>query len=211
MASRRVRFADNSPFSNASTLSSPGPSTPPVLTQPPVWVYQTSPYYMLSPALPAPWEIHSILSMPMFDFNVSIDPALNPVVHGNSLVTQVRNEPATCPPVPSLTLVSRPLPWEIVISYSFSPFVTVADVLGGLYRALRMRATEQEFYREGREKQGAITQAYHRRYRRALGVELEERERREGLKRIDFLVGSHFFKGLRKTERYNVWNIKFEP
>lgn len=74
-----------------------------------------------------------------------------------------------------------------------------------------MRATEQEFYREGREKQDAVSQAYHRRYRRALGVELEERERREGLKRIDFLVGSHFFKGLRKTERPNVWNIKFEP
>jgi len=156
-------------------------------------------------------EIHGILITPTFDFDVSVDPAMNPIVYGNSFVAMVRNEPATLPPVSSLALVSRLLPWETVISSSVFPFVTVSDVLGGFYRALRLRASKEEYQRESHEKQKAISLAYHQRCSRALDVELREREKQAGVKRVDFLMGSHLLKGLCKTKRPNVWNVMFKP
>jgi len=103
---RKVHFTDNSPSSDASSPSSSGPYTPPVYNPPLVYVYQSSPLYALSPIPPVSLEMHGILVAPTFDFNVSVDPAMNPVVYGHSFVNMVRNESATLPPVPSLSLVS---------------------------------------------------------------------------------------------------------
>ncbi|KXN84614.1 hypothetical protein AN958_12295 [Leucoagaricus sp. SymC.cos] len=221
---RRVRFALEgypSPVSTSSTLSSPGPRTPQQLTQPLVHVYQpsltstSSPFISsISPnqsALAIPCDIHDVLGNATFDFDVSLDPASNPALRDNLFLQRVRNEPATVPPVPSLTLVSRDLPWEVIITSSSVPFVTISDVLGGLYRALRIPVREEEFSRESAEKQNAISTAYYQRFERHVSDrQLREQEKQKGVKRIDFLAGSHRFKGLSKTERPNVWIIKLK-
>lgn len=208
---RKVHFTDNSPSSDASSPSSSGPYTPPVYNPPLVYVYQPSPLYALSPIPPVSLEMHGILVAPTFDFNVSVDPAMNPVVYGHSFVNMVRNESATLPPVPSLSLVSPLLPWEISISSSVLPFVTVSDVLGGFYRALRLRVSKEEYQRESLEKQNAISLAYRQRHSRAPDARSREREKQAGVRRVDFLMGSHLLKGICKTKRPNVWNVMFKP
>lgn len=205
---RRVHFPDEYPSSDTSSSSSSEPFTPLVFNPPPVYVYPASPYYALSPILPVSLEIHGILTTPTFDFNLSVDPTLNPIVYGHSFVARVRNEPATLPAVPSLLLISRFLPWDTVVASSVLPFVTVDDVLGGLYRALRLRVAKGEYQQEGHGRQSAISLAYHRRCSRVLNA---EREKQAGVRRVDFLMGSHLFKGLRKTTRPNVWNVVFKP
>ncbi|KAK0218466.1 hypothetical protein EDD85DRAFT_734994, partial [Armillaria nabsnona] len=50
------------------------------------------------------------------------------------------NEAATNPPLPSLAIVHRKLPWPIVIQRSGDrEWVTVADVVETLWHALRIR------------------------------------------------------------------------
>ncbi|KAF5360779.1 hypothetical protein D9756_004596 [Leucocoprinus leucothites] len=219
MTSRRVRFVgvEDSPQSTSSTLSSPGPLTPQQLPQPLVHVRYPSPTYTnssgFSPshvALSIPYELHNALATLAFDFDASLDPADNPALRDNPYIARMRNEPATTPPAPSLTLVSRHLPWEIIISSSASSYVTISDVLGGLYRALRIPAREEEYLRESSEKQTAISLAYYQRFERISNVGLREIEKQKGVKRIDFLASAHRFRGLHKTNRPNVWDIKFK-
>jgi hypothetical protein len=156
-------------------------------------------------------DVHVALTSPAFDFDVSIDPAQNPAMRDHPQLLRARNELATNPPVPFLIIASLKLPWEITILPSTGPYVTVSDVLGGLYRALRLPAREEEYYRENPEKQNAISLAYYNRFERHVANrELREREKQKGVKRIDFLAGVHRFRGLSKTERPNVWNLKFK-
>ncbi|KAJ3574473.1 hypothetical protein NP233_g1743 [Leucocoprinus birnbaumii] len=218
MSIRRVRFAvDDSPLSTSSTLSSPGPVTPPQLYQPLVDVRQPSPPYPHSPAYSpnthafaiAP-ELHRALAAPSFDFDVSIDPANNPIMRNNHQLERILNEPAVGTRITSLTIISRHLPWEIVISSSTYPFVTISDVLGGLHRALRLPVRQEEFQRESTEEQGAISAAYYRRCERLPEGRARELESFKGVKRVDFLAGATRFMGLSKTDRPNVWSIKFK-
>ena len=206
-----VRFANDSSSSDASSPSSSGPYTPPAYNPPLVYVYQPSPLYALSPIPPVSLEMHGILVAPTFDFNVSVDPAMNPVVYGHSLVSMVRNQPATLPAVASLSLVSPLLPWEIPITSSAFPFVTVSDVLGGFFRALRLLVSREEYQRESLERQNKISLAYHQRVSRALDEKSREREKQGGVRRVDFLMGSHLLKCFCKTKRSNVWNVMFKP
>lgn len=215
---RRVRFAlDNeaSPISTSSTLSSPGPHTPQQFYQPLVHVhsYSQSSSPSFSPnhlALTVASSIHGVLEVPSFDFDISLDPHTNPAMRDNLHLQRILNDPATHPPLPSLTFVSSHLPWEINISRTSQPYVTISDVLGGLYRALRTCATQGELSREAEVKRAAILRAHMRRSERHLPNDRRtmERERSKGPRRIDFLAGNHYFRGLVKTERPNVWYIQ---
>lgn len=216
---RRVRFVLDghpSPVSTSSTLSSPGPRTPQQLYQPLVHVRQPSSTHSpsISPnrlALSIPSEPHGALAFPPFDFDVSLDPAVNPVMCNNMQLRGILNEPATNPPLSSLTLISRDLPWEIIIRPSTMPYVTISDFLGGLYRALRLGATREEFGRESQEKRDAVATAYYNRFERHTSdPQLMEREKQKGVKRVDFLSGAHRFRGISKTDRPDVWVMKFK-
>jgi hypothetical protein len=161
-------------------------------------------------SLSIPCEITSVLAAPTFDFDTSLDPATTPAMRDNLYIERIRNEPATNPQVPSLTLVSQQLPWEIVIHASTFSYVAISDILGGLYRALRLVASEEEYSRERPERRNLISGAYYARFERFSDARLRDSEMRKGVKRIDFLAGAHHFKGLQKTSRPNVWNIRFK-
>jgi len=154
--------------------------------------------------------IHGALEIPSFDFDVSLDPATNPAMRDNRDLQRILNDPATYPPLPSLTLVSSHLPWDLNISRSSQLYVTVADVLGGLYRALRICATQGELGREAEVKRAAILRAHMRRCERLISSDPRkmDHERNRGPRRIDFLAGAHHLRGLVKTERPNVWYLQ---
>ncbi|KAG7087267.1 hypothetical protein E1B28_013246 [Marasmius oreades] len=149
-------------------------------------------------------DVHDILkfkSHPHLTFDVSKDPATVRLL-SEALADGMRGEAATTPAVPYVKLVSKFLPWEIEIHSSSSPdgqhsFVSVADVLGGLYCALRIQVTNGEF--SECDKQEDVTAAFKERCRLVgveQGDEAAESQRRKGIRRVDFLRGNLKFCGL---------------
>ncbi|KAJ7274833.1 hypothetical protein C8J57DRAFT_1312855 [Mycena rebaudengoi] len=97
------------------------------------------------------------------------------------------SEPATCPGLPSLTVISELLPWPITVYASGISlrWVTVADVLGAIYEALSIHVDEQQF----------VDWASHE------GKKTQRRLRyRKGMMRLDFLGGQTRFAGLSESE-----------
>ncbi|KAF8645130.1 hypothetical protein AX16_007958 [Volvariella volvacea WC 439] len=183
-----------SPASSTSTLSSVDIITPPTHSLP------------LPPdprLLQMPVSIHLLLglsSSPPLQLNVSIDPALS----SPAISPTVLNQPATEPPLPSLFLRCRHLPWIITIQASpkRAPFVTILDVITGIYQALQQPASKEEYLREDQNRQLAIARAFEAR------TAHNPQEYRRGLKRIDFLDGRHRFIGISKTdEGPQVWKL----
>jgi hypothetical protein len=227
---KTVRFAEEndtysypptpSPTSSESTLpSSSGPLTPPPLN------HALSPYsYTSLPgegrAIPVDVaksvavRIHDVLALsrqPKIAFDVSYDPSTTILA---SLTPRVLAAAATTPPLPSLTILSTFLPWNINIrpaSQKPGAFVTVADVLTGLYRGLRLPVTPVEFdHIPTIADKERVNRAYEHRYERinrndTVGA---YEERRKGVKRVDFLMGNHRFLGLSATVKApDVWRL----
>jgi hypothetical protein len=179
-----------SPASTSSTLStSPGPLTPPPL----------------SPSAFPSKEVglvvlHIVLTSEMasqYHFDISKDPAQT---NSTVLTPQVLAEAATSPPLSEILLVSRYLPWRLEILPSSSKpdaFVTVSDVLGGLYCALRIAVKEGEFNSLAETGQRKVKEAFKK---RCADKDAEEKEREKGMKRIDYMMGHHRFAGLSLTQ-----------
>lgn len=219
---RRVRFAldvedHSSPASTYSALSSPGPHTPPQLSyQPLVHIHQ--PHSTPSPSvafhdlsLAIPQNIHGALELLTFDFDVSLNPFANPAIRKNPQLSSIWDEPATNPLVRSLTLTSRHLRWDIVIHSSSKPYVTIGDVVGGIFNELRTPVTPEEFNMETESSQKGISWAYYNRFERhASDPEFMKLEKSKGVKRVDFLTGANRLTGLVKTDKPNVWYMKLK-
>ena len=112
--------------------------------------------------------------------------------------------------MPSLTIVCPLLPWRInVKARQQNGYVTVADVMDGLYRALRLNSTEAEFsLLPSHDLKQKVNEAYKQRYRRASDVTEYEHEKTQGLRRVDFLGGKNTFMGLSSTgEGPGVWQL----
>jgi hypothetical protein len=144
-------------------------------------------------------------------------------------------EPATHPPTPQMTLLCDALPFPIVVrpgtvasadsaygshivplpavnAYGApahaAQFVTVHNVLVAVYAALRVALTPEEYAALAPAQQAALGAAMHRRVGAVADAAARERERRKGLKRIDFLIaaGRTRFAGLGATKHGNdVW------
>ncbi|KAJ7507439.1 hypothetical protein B0H11DRAFT_1705347 [Mycena galericulata] len=145
-------------------------------------------------------------------FNVSYDPAYA----SPSLSPRVLAEPATSPPLPCVTILSDLFPWRISIYPSSSKpgaYVTVADVLHGLYRGLRHRVRKEELETISVPKPfiASVRQAFHNRcsrLARTVDPAAADSEARKGIRRIDFLLGNHMFTGLLPTsENPDVWKL----
>uniref|UniRef100_A0A0W0F4J5 DUF6699 domain-containing protein n=1 Tax=Moniliophthora roreri TaxID=221103 RepID=A0A0W0F4J5_MONRR len=146
-------------------------------------------------------DIHAVLrfrSPPRFNFDVSRDPGI--VLSPSPVLTlEVRTEPATIPPVASVKLISKFLPWSIEIKPSATDedaYVTVADLLGGLYRALRLPVTDAEYEASNKLE---VFNAYEARCKRVAteeGALASDVEHSKGIKRVDFLLGNLRFYGL---------------
>lgn len=239
MSSRRtirsVRFAEvdeaipdvdtPSPTLSSSPLSSPGLETPSSSPIDPLFS-PTSSHYL--PCIPLPLQadplvdgfltIHQILALPLtgtlpFKFDVTRDPARTLEFDSSSILTPaVLAEPATTPPLDVMVLNCEDFPWQFVIRPQNSKeFVTVSDVLSGIYASLRIPVNYGDFYGLSEEKQSMITQTFFHRYDRHGETEAKEKEKAKGVKRADFLVGRNAFAGLCPTRSPLAWELTLSP
>ncbi|KAF8879366.1 hypothetical protein BD779DRAFT_1422667, partial [Infundibulicybe gibba] len=111
------------------------------------------------------------------------------------LPPSILGEAATIPSLHSIFIKCELLPWTISILPSSQTFVTVADVLGGLYRALRTPVLPAEFKRATPLDQTRITDAFYLRFEKLSGPQ-RDLEYQKGAKRIDFLMERRRFVGL---------------
>jgi hypothetical protein len=88
-------------------------------------------------------------------------------------------------------------------------FITVADVLATLHRALRLAVHPNEYNAlPSHEDKHKVNAAYEHRYLRIADPAAHEEEKRKGVKRVDFLMGRTRFLGLsRTTEGPGIWAL----
>ncbi|KAF9254929.1 hypothetical protein L218DRAFT_967750 [Marasmius fiardii PR-910] len=164
-------------------------------------------------AVAQPVRAHSLLSyssshQPALNFDVTL-PITAMTAKYRSLPSQHLSEPATSPTLPSLILTCRLLPrWTITIYSSNGRYVTVRDVLDGIYKTLRKNVTHKEYHSIPTQRdQHRINKAYERRYSRVLHYHAEKQS---GVKRVDFLCERVWFTGIAPTNRADVWELRLE-
>jgi hypothetical protein len=203
-----------SPTYTMSSLSaSPGPMTPPQI--PPPFLHSRS-LYACAP-LPAlsgmPGHIHPALSGAHGRHTIVFDVASDPADLG--LSPRVLAEPATSPPLPCLFILLPGTPWHISIhpSSSKGAYVTVADVLTGIYRGLRRQVQKEEVETlpVSQPFMASVRQAFYSRcsrLTRVVDAAAVDSEARKGIRRIDFLLGNHMFRGLLATpDSPDMWKL----
>jgi len=111
----------------------------------------------------------------------------------------VLNDPATYPPLPSVTLISDLLPWAIHVEASQAfptPVVTVYDVLQTLHITLRIPIVPCEWTCLPLSTQMLVSTAFYRRLDNIVDYNSRESQRRKGVRRMDFLAGRTRLLGL---------------
>ncbi|KAI0310859.1 hypothetical protein OF83DRAFT_1069835 [Amylostereum chailletii] len=117
------------------------------------------------------------------------------------------NAPATSPPITRLRIICDLLPqWPMEMSVSgmsLTPSrrerpaigcITVADVLSTVHTCLQTAITHDEWGRLSDAQETDIARAYTRRYKAFAAV--ESQVKREGVKRVDYLLKKIYFQGL---------------
>ncbi|KAF9255130.1 hypothetical protein L218DRAFT_366393 [Marasmius fiardii PR-910] len=222
---KRVRFSKTkteytiptkrfSTHSSSSLPSSNGPVTPPS--------YQVS---LSSPALYSPKpkpklamrdpRAHSLLAYsgshhPLLNFDVTL-PISAMTARYHPLPSSLLSESALSPAVPSLVLTTHHLPWSITIYPSNLNYVTVRDVLEGIYRVLRKNVSHNEYgWITSHKEQSRVNEAYERRYSRIRDYSASREEKQGGVRRVDFLRGRTRFMGITPTSRANTWELRLD-
>lgn len=77
------------------------------------------------------------------------------------------------------------------------PYITIGDVIFALHAHLHTPITHEEWGRLNANQETEVAKAYTRRYKAHPASEREQR--REGVKRVDYLLKKHAFKGLTWT------------
>ncbi|KAF8621711.1 hypothetical protein AX15_007572 [Amanita polypyramis BW_CC] len=142
--------------------------------------------------------VHSTLRLPSSYMRGS--------TRSSSILNRVLDEPATIPPIQSMTIACPHMPWVIRVFPSSSPpspsrlggqYITIRDILTELYTSLRVPIVHAEYAmlpsERARERAG---KAYKRRYRRLQDERAYEEEKIAGLRRVDFLMECTRFAGL---------------
>ncbi|KAF7335547.1 hypothetical protein MVEN_02208600 [Mycena venus] len=219
MPSRRVRFASTDTFysppppppplirsSPSSSISSLGPLTPP-----PLYAAPLTPKGSHCAPTAMKVQAHNLIALshfPLLQYDVSLHPS-SIFSHRPSISAAAFLEPAVYPRRLSLSLVTPHLPWKIPVPASNRRYVSVGDVLSAIYRTLRVNATPAEFNALGTEKlMRRASTAYTRRCERLRGHSGYSQEKREGVKRVDFLMGYTTFQGITPTSGApDVWRL----
>ncbi|KAJ7615943.1 hypothetical protein FB45DRAFT_801563 [Roridomyces roridus] len=146
---------------------------------------------------------------PILDYDLSLPPS-SISTHIPGLSSRRLLEPAVYPPQRALTLITPHLPWDIPVRAAGN-YVTVADVLHALYNTLRANITPREFAALGADRnKRRVTQAYVQRYERLRGRRRSEyrEEKRQGVKRVDFLMECTAFMGISPVDGYtDLWQL----
>ncbi|KAK7036197.1 hypothetical protein R3P38DRAFT_3183988 [Favolaschia claudopus] len=118
-------------------------------------------------------------------------------------------EPAITPPQTSISLVIPDLPWIIPISATFNgEHVAVTDVFDSVYEFLRASVKEEDFIGlETQKRKERAAQEYFRRCAKLQGRRGYREEKRQGVKKVDFLLGRTKFGGLSPTSMPDVWRL----
>ncbi|KAJ7137023.1 hypothetical protein C8R44DRAFT_768306 [Mycena epipterygia] len=185
--------------------SSPETSVPPPLRH-------SRPLYACMALPPVHGELHPILRINLESvdhLDVLRDPSYQLPAH---LDPGALGEPATCPGLARMTLICPRLPWRIEIQSATSAFVSAADVRWAIHSALTASVTWTELAATPALDKPIISMAFEercQRMRRDFGSGAAEVEAQVGIKRVDFLFGSHIFVGLSTTPEPDVWEMIF--
>ncbi|KAF5392621.1 hypothetical protein D9757_002120 [Collybiopsis confluens] len=197
MPGKTVRFNTPSPAYSVSSLpETDGSLSPPPIANAmlPAVDGQLCPvlHYSRSTPCPVAWD----MSFPVE--TARLHPAYNQSYWSAS---------ATNPPVAHLSIIYGT--WRItIVPATRLPYVTVLDILQGLYRFLRGTSSERDFKSLSPDKQRRVENAYNQRWQRCLVPAEREMERMKGVKHIDFLADSRYFWGLTPTKELGVWQLQ---
>lgn len=191
-------------FASLSPASSNAPLTPPVIAHglpgpSPYGLAFKSTYSSLpppQPKYPAHIRPHPLLDSSSMFFDMREHPSYI-TYHQAPLSSRMLSESAFTQPIRTITITTAHLKLTIRISASNGSYLTLRDVLDGMYNALRKNITPAEFNAlpTPKDRQRA-TREYENRYRRLRSSSAYEEEKRQGMKRVDFLMGMTRFVGL---------------
>ncbi|KAJ7136356.1 hypothetical protein C8R43DRAFT_613577 [Mycena crocata] len=221
----RVRFSPtNTSFhSSVPPLMSPLGSSPPSsrgpLT-PPTYGYTELPRHTSYPSQrprshsyssAGRLRAHNLLAYsntPLLNYDISSHPS-SISTHFAGISSTAFHEPAVHPSQSSITLVTPYLPWAIPVAASNGRYVTVSDVLHAVYCSLRTNVTHTEFQALGTAKHmRRVTDAYTQRYERFRGHRAYGDEKRQGVRRVDFLMNCTMLQGISPTSNDpHVWQL----
>ena len=218
---KQVRFAYRDTFHSpvtpaltfaSSILSSPGPITPPQtshgLPGPSPYTISYVPQFPGKPPLHSgPLRPHPLLESAAVNWDLRENPST--IALSNYSLSRMRVEQATTPPLPVLSITSTHLPWTINVYASNGSYVTCEDFFESVYRSLRTNITTNEFnLLPHQNDQRRATRAYEQRYRRFRSTSAHDKEKRGGMKRVDFLMGRTRFHSITNTgRRSDEWRL----
>jgi len=123
------------------------------------------------------------------------------------LLRVVVSQPASDPPLPSLTVRVGDIPWMFTVYPNPSvspenPVVIIHDVVFAIYLHLRTTVKTEEYDCMSGPKKAEVLEQFERR------VGADPVQRRKGIRRIDFVNGRFRAKGLvRDPLDDNLWNV----
>ncbi|KAK0496546.1 hypothetical protein EDD18DRAFT_1105654 [Armillaria luteobubalina] len=103
---------------------------------------------------------------------------------------------ATRPHIQRMTIVCDAMPYWPIFIGDGSRGLSLGEVLQGIYRSMMWRVSRFEWERFPEGDRTAVAKAFTRRCRALGNSQLENAERQDGVKRVDFLLGKTMFKGL---------------
>lgn len=210
--SKHVRFAYQNLFhspptpalsfcSSSISSDSEGPITPPYTTQPlpgpSNYFTRYSPFKRIrGPAYSEPIRYHPLLNTAALTWDL-LDHPSTARSNYKFISHRVLSEPATFPSLPFMKITSPHLPWTIKVYASNGSFVSLEDALDSIYHSLRTNIKPAEFdsLPSSHDRRRA-TRAYEHRYRRQRSSSEYDKEKKGGMKRIDFLMGHTRFLGI---------------
>ncbi|KAJ3904737.1 hypothetical protein F5879DRAFT_47284 [Lentinula edodes] len=171
--------------------------TPPPFA-PPALHYSISPYAPIplpsQSSVGEPFSLHPLLQTSISTTVLDLDLSSSPdAIHSTLMIAATAGifDPATQPPLPSMTITHPLLPWFITVHRSVSEHVTVLDVLHTICTDLNKRVERRRSQRH--ERNGDGLDAW------------------EGRQRIEFLQGRYRFRGLRGIQSgEDVWELVTE-
>ncbi|KAL4064711.1 hypothetical protein V8B97DRAFT_1987272 [Scleroderma yunnanense] len=216
MPGKHVRFAEENAFyspppstpspslSDSSLPSSLGPTTPPQ------GVYPHLPYTGGPVTIHPLLAYHPLVAPVIYNMSYPLSHSLTPNVHASPSCSSAGsfdsalNQPATSPPLPTLTLIHPHLPWRPHIRPSNPAsclYVTVRDVLEALYAFLHYPVTMAEYKMlPSQVDRDEVSYAFHARCEREQERKTVEWMKSRGVRRVDFLRGRNQFMGLSSTK-----------
>lgn len=181
----------------------------------PPWPYQTSPHH---------FQIHPLLNgeayLSEFYFDIA-NPAFAPLrrIGPNQSVmvsADELREPATFPNITRMRITHDAIPrWPIDLDLVHGEYdisgplpITVGDVLWMIHSSLHRQIHHSDWASLSRSEETAIARAYTRRYRSIPSS--AQLEASQGVKRIDYLMERHVFRGLVKApdeDGFSHWKL----